>query len=132
MKVRFKNVLIFLSTALAITAITTPAFAQSHPVQKKCAFYEHFDYQGKSFQLHDGHVLTVDKSFKVGPDFTKKFDYQRFDAPEWAHSISSNKTAKGCQALVVASWEKNVWVGDVPRYDATYNDKAVAVGCRCK
>lgn len=121
-----------ITTALLATALlATAAFAEL-TTPNKCKFYEHFDYKGKSFELHNGHVLTVDPSFKVGPDFTNGPDYQRFNAPEWKGMISSNQVAKGCKAIVVVSWSQNVWVGDTPQYDENYNDKVVAVGCRCK
>lgn len=120
------------ATAFAVASLASVAAAQSLETPNKCAFYEHWDYQGESFMLHNGHVLTTDPNFKVGPDFTNGKDYQRFDAPQWANKISSNKVAPGCKAIVVVSWSQNVWVGDVPQYDQNYNDKVVAVGCRCQ
>lgn len=121
--------------ALAVlgAALLAPsAIAQSLGTAKTCTFYEHFDYRGESFSLHDGHVLTVDPAFVVGNDWLRGPDYQRFNAPQWAGRVSSNKVANGCRAIVVNDWQTNVWVQDVPRYSATYNDKAATFGCRCQ
>jgi len=119
------KITIILATAL----LSTSLFANALPANK-CKFYEHFDYKGKSFMLHTGHVLTVNSSFKVGADFTNGSDSQRFTAPEWQGKLSSNQVAKGCKAIIVTANE-NVWVGDTPRYSGNYNDKVIAVGCRC-
>lgn len=119
---------------LAMLAQSAPGMSQSAPA-KKCAFYEHFDYGGRSFQLHTNHVLAVGDNISVKHEDARRArgDYQKFVDPSWAGTISSVKPGPNCTAQMNFADGSGINVQkDAPQMSGKFNDSAVYVSCSCR
>lgn len=111
-----------------------PSKSQSAPANK-CEFFEHFDYEGRSFMLHHNHVLTVGTDVQVKHEDARRTrgDYQKFVDPTWKGIISSVKTGSNCVAQMNFPGGNGINVQkDAPRMSGQFNDSAEYVSCYCK
>jgi len=128
------NSLTKLSLLTAFIGALAPSvvLAQSAPNAKTCLFYEHFDFEGKHFGLHTGHILTTAENVPAAKVYSGGKDFQRFVSTEWAGRVSSLKVPPNCIADVFNGTKSVPISADLPRFSDEFHDKSTGFGCRCK
>ena len=121
-------------SAAVVLVHAAPVLGQSAPANK-CSFYEHFDYGGRTFDLHNNHVLSVGEDVAISHEDARRArgDYQKFVDPSWRGTISAVKVGPSCMAQMSFGDGSSFNVQkDAPKMSGKFNDAAVFVSCNCK